>query len=79
MIPSSSLIQRDTPASAISQRGIKRSVAAAALPDHAALIQNPDERMCLAAVTDLDGARLDEPSNKVRVSLRQPDYSRCAR
>jgi hypothetical protein len=56
----------------IGQRGIERPVTAAALPDHAALIQNPDERTRLVAVADFNGAKLSDPSPQVGVRGQQP-------
>ena len=51
----------------VGQRGVERPVAAAAFPDYAALIQNPNERTGLAAVADLDGAKLSDPPPKMRI------------
>lgn len=51
----------------IGERSIERSVAPAAFPDDAALIQNPDERTGLAAVADLDGSKLSGPSPEMRI------------
>jgi hypothetical protein len=51
----------------IIQSGIKRPVAAAALPDHAAFVEHADERTCLVAVADFQGAKLTEPAPQVRM------------
>jgi hypothetical protein len=51
----------------VGQRGIERLVAAAALPNYAAFIQNANKPTGLNAVADLDGSELGGPTPEMRI------------